>query len=87
MSDDLATLEFWARPPEERLRVFARLRAQDRPAFFAEQRVPFVRAGRGFHALVRHEDVVYASRNAKVFSSEPAASRRRGSRCCSAGRW
>src|SRR3569833_658625 len=73
MSDDLATLEFWARPPEERLRVFARLRAQDRPAFFTEQRVPFVRAGRGFHALVRHEDVVYASRNAKVFSSEPAA--------------
>ncbi|WP_329244195.1 cytochrome P450 [Actinoallomurus sp. NBC_01490] len=73
MSDDLATLEFWARPPEERLRVFARLRARDRPAFFAEQRIPFVRAGRGFYALVRHEDVVHASRNAKVFSSEPAA--------------
>jgi cytochrome P450 len=73
MSDDLATLEFWARPPEERLRVFARLRAQDHPAFFAERRVPFVRAGGGFHALVRHADVVHASRNAKIFSSEPAA--------------
>ena len=73
MNDDLAALEFWARPPEERLEAFARLRALDRPAFFAEQRIPLVRAGRGFHALVRHADVVHASRNAKIFSSEPAA--------------
>ena len=71
--DDLAALDFWARPPEDRLAAFARLRALDRPVFFAEQRIPFVRAGRGFHALVRHADVVHASRNAKVFSSEPAA--------------
>lgn len=71
--DDLAALEFWARPPEDRLRAFARLRALDRPVFFPERRIPFVRAGRGFHALVRHADVVHASRNAKVFSSEPAA--------------
>jgi cytochrome P450 len=71
--DDLAALEFWARPSEDRLAAFARLRALDRPVFFAEQRIPFVRAGRGFHALVRHADVVHASRNAKVFSSEPAA--------------
>src|SRR3954465_7141209 len=73
MNDDLASLEFWARPPEDRLRAFARLRALDRPVFFEEQRIPLVRAGRGFHALVRHADVVHASRNAKVFSSEPAA--------------
>src|SRR3954466_924099 len=71
--DDLAALDFWARPPEDRLAAFARLRALDRPVFFAEQRIPLVRAGRGFHALVRHADVVHASRNAKVFSSEPAA--------------
>ncbi|MGH3374868.1 MAG: cytochrome P450 [Actinoallomurus sp.] len=71
--DDLAALDFWARSPEDRLAAFARLRALDRPVFFAEQRIPFVRAGRGFHALVRHADVVHASRNAKVFSSEPAA--------------
>src|SRR3954447_12108904 len=73
MNDDLTALDFWARPPEERLRAFARLRALDGPVFFEEQRIPLVRAGRGFHALVRHADVVHASRNAKVFSSEPAA--------------
>jgi cytochrome P450 len=73
MNDDLATLEFWARPPEERLRTFARLRALDGPVFFEEQRIPLVRAGRGFHALVRHADVAHASRHAEVFSSEPAA--------------
>lgn len=71
--DDLASLDFWARPPEERLKVFARLRALERPVFFERQRIPFVRAGHGFHALVRHADVLHASRNAKVFSSEPAA--------------
>jgi cytochrome P450 len=70
---DLAGLDFWARPAQERLAVFARLRAQDRPVFVKEQRVPFVRAGRGFYAFVRHADVVHASRNAEVFSSEPAA--------------
>jgi cytochrome P450 len=70
---DLAALDFWARPPEDRLAAFARLRALDKPVFFKEQRIPFVRARRGFHALVRHADVVHASRNAKIFSSEPAA--------------
>ncbi len=72
-ADDLADLDFWARPHDERLAAFARLRALDRPVFFEERRIPLVRAGRGFHALVRHADVVYASRNAKIFSSEPAA--------------
>jgi cytochrome P450 len=70
---DVVGMEFWARPPAERLAAFARLRALDRPVFFAEPKVPMVRAGRGFHALVRHADVVAASRNAEVFSSEPAA--------------
>ncbi|GAA4636006.1 cytochrome P450 [Actinoallomurus vinaceus] len=70
---DLAALAFWARAADERLAVFARLRTYNRPVFVKEQRVPFVRSGRGFYALVRHADVVHASRNAKVFSSEPAA--------------
>ncbi|MEU9886034.1 cytochrome P450 [Sphaerisporangium sp. NPDC051011] len=69
---DLADLAFWRRPPHERERDFARLRALDHPVFFAERRVPLLRSGAGFHALVRHADVVEASRNAKVFSSEPA---------------
>ncbi len=70
---DLSSLEFWARPPPERLAAFARLRARGRPPFFPERRVPFARSGRGFYALVRHADVLSASRDAKVFSSEPAA--------------
>ncbi|WP_261986856.1 cytochrome P450 [Actinomadura sp. HBU206391] len=70
---DLVSMDFWARPPADRLAAFARLRALDRPVFFPEPRVPLVRAGHGFYALVRHADVVTASRHAKVFSSEPAA--------------
>src|SRR5437764_356075 len=46
MSDDvdLAGLAFWARPPEERLAAFARLRARGAPVFFRERRIPLVRA-------------------------------------------
>ncbi|HEY9525283.1 MAG TPA: cytochrome P450 [Thermopolyspora sp.] len=69
---DLADLAFWRRPPDERHEVFARLRALERPVFFEERRIPLLRSGKGFYALVRHADVVEASRNAKVFSSEPA---------------
>ncbi|MFC4060143.1 cytochrome P450 [Planomonospora corallina] len=74
MDIDLADLEFWRRPPKERHEAFARLRELDRPVFFTEKRVPLLRSGKGFYALVRHADVVEASRNPKVFSSEPAAS-------------
>src|SRR4051794_24661277 len=66
-------MEFWARPPDQRLADFARLRAHGAPVFFTEPRIPFVRAGKGFYALVRHPDVVEVSRNATIFSSEPAA--------------
>ncbi|WP_030908815.1 cytochrome P450 [Streptosporangium amethystogenes] len=71
MEIDLADLGFWRRPLKERHEAFARLRDLDRPVFFEEKRVPLLRSGRGFYALVRHADVVEASRNAKVFSSEP----------------
>ncbi|MBG0829852.1 cytochrome P450 [Planomonospora sp. ID67723] len=72
MDIDLADLGFWRRPLAERHEAFARLRQLDQPVFFAEKRVPLLRSGKGFYALVRHADVVEASRNAKVFSSEPA---------------
>jgi cytochrome P450 len=74
MDIDLADLGFWRRPMKERHEAFARLRELERPVFFTEKRVPLLRSGSGFYALVRHADVVEASRNAKVFSSEPAAS-------------
>ncbi|MEU4545846.1 cytochrome P450 [Nonomuraea dietziae] len=72
MDIDLADLDFWRRPLKERHEAFARLRQADLPVFFPEKKVPLLRSGTGFYALVRHADVVEASRNAKVFSSEPA---------------
>ncbi|MET8869223.1 cytochrome P450 [Nonomuraea sp. NPDC004580] len=72
MDIDLADLDFWRKPLKERNEAFARLRQLEHPVFFPEKKVPFLRSGKGFYALVRHADVVEASRNAKVFSSEPA---------------
>ncbi|MCO5997294.1 cytochrome P450 [Actinoallomurus rhizosphaericola] len=69
----LSSLEFWALPVEEREAAFAELRARERPAFFPEVPVPFVRPGKGFYALVRHADVSEASRHPDIFSSEPSA--------------
>jgi cytochrome P450 len=59
----LADPGFWQRPETERLAEFARLRRLDKPVFVA--------AGRGYHALVRHADVVAASRRPDVFISGP----------------
>ncbi|MFL6051534.1 MAG: cytochrome P450 [Actinoallomurus sp.] len=69
----LSSLEFWALPVEEREAAFAELRAREHPAFFIEVPVPFVRPGKGYHALVRYADVSEASRHPDVFSSEPSA--------------
>ncbi|MER5418383.1 cytochrome P450 [Streptosporangium roseum] len=73
-TEDLADLAFWTQPPQVRLAAFARLRELPEPRFFAERRVPLLRSGTGFHALVRHADVVEASRRPTVFSSEPSVS-------------
>ena len=62
---DLADPAFWRRPMNEREAAFARLRALPRPVFVVE------RPGHGFHALVRHRDVVEASRKPDVFISGP----------------
>ena len=64
---DLAAPSFWACPEADRLAAFARLRAAGSP--------PFVQrpgTGGGFHALLRHDDVVAASKDADLFSSEPS---------------
>jgi methyl-branched lipid omega-hydroxylase len=70
---DLSLTEFWARPLDERMAVFAELRARERPAFYSELSVPFVPSGKGYWALVRHADVSEASRHPDIFSSEPSA--------------
>ncbi|MEV0970573.1 cytochrome P450 [Microtetraspora glauca] len=69
---DIAKLDFWERPVSERHEAFAWLREQERPLFFAQPKVPLARAGKGFHALVRHADVTEASRNGAVFANSPA---------------
>jgi cytochrome P450 len=66
---DLSDSAFWGRPLAGRHEAFARLRALDRPAFFAEPETPFAEPGPGYYALVRHSDVTEASRNPEVFCS------------------
>jgi len=70
---DLSANEFWGLPLSERAASFARLRAQPRPPFFAEPEVSFAELGPGYYALVRHADVVEASRHPEVFSSARGA--------------
>src|SRR5579875_941174 len=65
---DLSDSEFWALPLAERHDAFARLRALDKPAFFEEPDSPFAKTG-GYYALVRHADVIEASRHPDAFCS------------------
>lgn len=58
---DLADPAFWRRPPAQRLEAFRLLRGLDRPAV----------CGDGTYALLRHRDVVAASRTPEVFVSGP----------------
>ncbi|MCA2219751.1 cytochrome P450 [Nonomuraea aurantiaca] len=66
---DLSDRDFWAKPMAERRAAFDRLRARDTPAFFAEPVVDFAPQGPGYYALVKHADILEASRNPEVFSS------------------
>jgi cytochrome P450 len=64
---DLADLNFWARPAEERDKTFESLRALEDKVFCPRE------GDAGFYALTRYDQVVEASRNPRVFSSEPTA--------------
>jgi methyl-branched lipid omega-hydroxylase len=70
---DLSDWDFWGLPPAEREAAFARLRALDHPAFFAEPDTPIGNRGPGYYALVRHADITEASRNPAVFCSSQGA--------------
>jgi cytochrome P450 len=65
---DLSDSAFWALPLAERHDAFARLRALDQPVYFEEPDSPFPKTG-GYYALVKHADVVEASRHADAFCS------------------
>ncbi len=66
---NLTDWDFWARPIDEREHAFRLLRGLEMPAFYAEPELSFAPAGPGYHALVRHADIVEASRNSEIFCS------------------
>lgn len=70
---DLSSQDFWGKPLAEREAAFAELRGSREPVFFAEPDIPFVEAGRGYYALVKHADVVTASSDPGIFSSAAGA--------------
>ena len=68
----LGHLGFWVRPLAEREAAFAEMRAMDRPLFIPIiNNTPFAKKHDGVWAIVRHADVVRASRTPELFSSEP----------------
>ena len=69
---DLSDTEFWGWPMADRQAAFAMLRSLDHPPFYAEPEFIF-ETGPGYYALVRHADVVEASRNPEVFCSGKGA--------------
>lgn len=64
---DLSDNAFWGLPLSDRQAAFAQLRALAHPPFFAEPETPFPALSPGYYALVRHADVVEASRHPEVF--------------------
>lgn len=70
---DLADPAFWQLPRPERLAAFARLRELEAPVLFTPRPGTARTSGRPFYALVRHADVMTASRTPKVFASAPGA--------------
>ncbi|MET9515885.1 cytochrome P450 [Streptomyces sp. NPDC002994] len=62
---DLADPVFWQLPRSERLKAFALLRGLDAPVRFGES------PGKSFYALVKHADVMEASRQPRQFASAP----------------
>jgi len=72
-SIDLSDTAFWGLPLPQRDAAFAELRQRTAPPFFTDPETPFPNSGPGYYALVRHADVVEASRNPGVFRSGQGA--------------
>jgi cytochrome P450 len=74
--DDIALgdIGFWLRPLEEREGAFATLRAERPVSFHQEPDFQVIPRGPGFWSLVRHADILEASRNPQVFSSAKGTS-------------
>ena len=71
---DLSQNGFWEQSLAGRHDAFAALRALDAPAYFNMGDNPFPTLDNaGFYALVKHADIVEASRNPEIFSSARGA--------------
>ena len=70
---DLSQNEFWILSLADRHAAFAELRKLDVPPFFDVPENPFTTESQGYYALVKHADVLEASRHAEVFSSARGA--------------
>ncbi|MEU8268747.1 cytochrome P450 [Sphaerisporangium sp. NPDC049002] len=66
---NLSDWDFWARPMAEREHAFELLRDRETPVFFEEPELSFAPRGEGYHAIVRHADIIEISRNPDVFGS------------------
>ncbi|WP_344939354.1 cytochrome P450 [Sphaerisporangium flaviroseum] len=66
---NLSDWDFWARPMAEREHAFELLRERETPVFFEEPELSFAPRGQGYHAIVRHADIIEISRNPDVFCS------------------
>ena len=68
---DLGTFEFWALDDNLRDGAFATLRREAPISFFHEAAMEGVPQGAGHWALMKFDDVFYASRHPDIFSSYP----------------
>jgi methyl-branched lipid omega-hydroxylase len=68
---DLSDPEFWAKPRDWRFAAFKTLRDESPFHFFEERLIEDspIPPGRGYRALVRHDDIWHVSRNAAQFCS------------------
>jgi methyl-branched lipid omega-hydroxylase len=70
---DLSQNEFWMLSLADRHAAFAELRQLDAPPFFDVPENPFTTESQGYYAIVKHADVLEASRHADIFSSARGA--------------
>jgi cytochrome P450 len=71
---DLSANEFWELSLTDRHAAFAKLRELDSPPYFLDPENPFgTIEGQGYYGLVRHADVLEASRHPDLFSSARGA--------------
>ena len=68
---DLSDSLFWTRPMAEREQAFELLRGLRTPAFFAEPEISFAPKGPGYYALVKHADILEASRASRGLLLRP----------------